>query len=333
MKKYFVSKNGYFYKTINNKNIRISKEEYVKNNKSIKGGAPKVKPINRNNNYNFELQNMSKQNMSKNKITVIFVGASETKKNNGSRDNKTGQIPDLREFIGINQDNTVISVDSFHANNEHEHLKSRSKIDVSIMANPNDIKQKCLNVSYSESNDFFNHFRPDPRTYYVILVFCGSQKELPSFNVAQSIGIENPFFYDIKNAFCLGMECFNIPPNITNLLTTIGFRLKPVFVPEIDQTLQIDFYAISSELRALYKATKRENGVSRTPERITEILNSLKKININTIEEACDYYEHLKRTYGSLPNGRQKDVDEGMLKKLIEEKYRNLLPFFTIRNS
>ena len=339
MKKYFVSKNGYFYKTINNKNIRISREEYVKKNKSIKGGAPKVKPIHRNNNNNFEfefeLQNMPKQNMPKNKITVIFVGASETIKNNGSRNNKTGQIPDLIEFMKINPENTVISVDSFHANNEHNHLKSRSKIDVSIMENPNDIKQNCLNVSYSESTEFFNHFHPDSRTYYVILVFCGSRKELPSFDVAQSIGIENPFFYDIKNAFCLGMECFNIPPNITNLLTTIGFRLNPVFVPEIDQTLQIDFYAISSELRALYKATKLENGISKTPEKITEILKSLKKININTIEQACHYYDHLKQKYSSLPNGRQKDVDEGMLKKLIEARYRemHLLPFFTIRNS
>lgn len=309
----------------------VSKKEYVKKNKSVKGG---------------ESMSLSKQRREfaigsqnyihkKNKITVIFVGASETKKNNESRNNKTGQIPDLREFMRINQNNRVISVDSFHGNNEHDHLQSRSKIRISIMENPNDIKQNCLNVSYSESNDFFNHFLPDPRTYYVILVFCGSQKELPSFDVAQSIGIKNPFFYDIKNAFCLGMECFNIPPNITNLLTTIGFGLNPVLVPEIDQTLQKDFYAISSELRTLYKATKGINGVSRTPERITEILKSLKKININTIEQACHYYEHLKQKYGSLPNGRLKDVTNRMLIDLIEARYREmkLLPFFTTRNS
>ena len=309
----------------------VSKKEYVKKNKSVKGG---------------ESMSLSKQRREfaigsqnyipkKNKITVIFVGASETKKNNESRNNKTGQIPDLREFMKINQNNRVISVDSFHDNNEHNHLESRSKIRISIMENPNDIKPNCLNISYSESNDFFNHFRPDRKTYYVILVFCGSRKELPSFDVAQSIEIKNPFFYDIKNAFCLGMECFNIPPNITNLLTTIGFGLNPVFVPEIDQTLQKDFYAISSDLRALYKATKGINGVSRTPERITEILNSLKKININTIEEACDYYEHLKQTYGLLSNGRLKDVNNGMLIELIEARYRDmkLLPFFRLRNS
>ena len=56
MAKYFVSKNGYFYKNINNKNIRISIEEYVKKNKSIKGGAPKVKQRDMNNNFEFELQ-------------------------------------------------------------------------------------------------------------------------------------------------------------------------------------------------------------------------------------------------------------------------------------
>ena len=58
MAKYFVSKNGYFYKNINNKNIRISIEEYVKKNKSIKGGAPKVKQRDMNNNFEFELQTM-----------------------------------------------------------------------------------------------------------------------------------------------------------------------------------------------------------------------------------------------------------------------------------
>ena len=89
MAKYFVSKNGYFYKTINNKNIRISKEEYVKNNKSIKGGGP-TRPLRNKPNNGFELQNMPK-----NKITVIFVGASETKRNNGSRNNKTGQISEI----------------------------------------------------------------------------------------------------------------------------------------------------------------------------------------------------------------------------------------------
>ena len=69
MVKYFVSKNGYFYKNVSDKKIRISREEYVKKNKKVKGGAPKVNPINE-----FELQKMK---MPKNKITVIFVGGAE----------------------------------------------------------------------------------------------------------------------------------------------------------------------------------------------------------------------------------------------------------------
>ena len=36
MVKYFVSKNGYFYKNVNDKKIRISRDEYVKKNKNIK---------------------------------------------------------------------------------------------------------------------------------------------------------------------------------------------------------------------------------------------------------------------------------------------------------
>lgn len=332
MAKYFVSKNGYFYKNINNKNIRISREEYVKKNKSIKGGAPKVKQRDMNNNFEFELQNMPK-----NKITVIFVGASETRRNNNSRNNKTGQIPDLENFIRINQDNTVISVDPAHGNDEINNLKSRSCIPVVKMSNPNDVKPQCLNVSYSESKDFFKGFYPEPRTYYVILVFYGGiNKEMPSFNVAESIGIENPFFYDIQNALCLGMSCFNIPPNISDFLTNYRFQLEnPVVIPEIDQTLQNAFYAIHCELRALYKTTKRENGVSRTQQQISEILESLKKINIHTIEEACDYYKNLKQIYGSLSNGRPKDVDQGMLTSLIYKEYEKmgLLPFFEERKS
>ena len=331
MAKYFVSKNGYFYKTINNKNIRISKEEYVKNNKSIKGGGP-TRPLRNKPNNGFELQNMPK-----NKITVIFVGASETKRNNGSRNNKTGQISDLRDFIDINPDNnTVIAVDPAHGNNELNHLVDRSGISVVKMSNPNDVKPNCLNVSYSESKDFFKGFYPEPRTYYVILVFYGGiNREMPSFDVAESIGIENSFFYDIKNALCLGMSCFNIPPNIYDFLTNYRFQLEnPVVIPEIDQKLQNAFYAIHCELRALYKTTKRENYVSRTPDEISKILESLKKINIYTIEEACDYYKSLKQTYGS-SNGRPKDVNQGMLELLINNEYEKmgLLPFFEERKN
>lgn len=330
MVKYFVSKNGYFYKTINNKNIRISKEEYVKNNKNIKGAGP-TRPFGNKPNNDFKLQNMPK-----NKITVIFVGASEIRRKNGSRNNNTGQISDLEKFIRINPDNTVIAVDPAHGNNELNHLERRSGIPVVKMSNPNDVKPKCLNVSYSESKDFFKGFYPEPRTYYVILVFYGGiNREMPSFNVAKSIGIENPLFYDIKNALCLGMSCFNIPPNIYEFLTNYRFQLNdPVVIPEIDQTLQNAFYAICCDLRALYKTTKLENNVSRTQQQISEILESLEKINIHTIEEACDYYKHLKQTYGS-SNGRPKDVNEGMLALLINKEYEkmDLLPFFKERKS
>ena len=330
MVKYFVSKNGYFYKMVNDKKIRISREEYVKKNKNIKGGAPKVK---QNENLSvFELQNMPK-----NKITVIFVGGAELKKNNGSRNNKSGQITDLTDFIIINEENTVIAVDPSHGNNEIPHLKNRSGIEVSIMTNPNDVKPKCLNVSYTDSKSFFQSFHPDPRTYYVILAFYGGiGKEMPSFEVAKSIEIENPFFYDIRNALCLGMSCFNISPNIYDFLTLYGFKLdkleNPVVIPEIDQSLQNAFYAIRYGLRGLYKAIKKENNISRTSHQINDILESLKYIGINIVEEACQYYEHLKQIYGS-SNGKPKDVNEVMLRKLIEEKYSEmgLLPFFKIR--
>jgi hypothetical protein len=331
MVKYFVSKNGYFYKMVNDKKIRISREEYVKKNKNIKGGAPKVKP---NENLSvFELQNMPK-----NKITVIFVGGAELKKNNGSRNNKSGQIPDLTDFIIINPENTLIAVDPAHGNNEIPHLTARSSIEVSTMTNPNDIKQNCLNVSYTDSKSFFQSFHPDPTSYYVIFAFYGGiDKEMPSFEVARSIEIENPFFYDIRNALCLGMSCFNISPNIYDFLTLYGFKLEnPVVIPEIDQSLQNAFYAIQYGLRGLYKAIKKENNISRTPDQIRDILESLNKINIYTVKEACSYYEYLKQTYG-LPSTRRKlqDVDEGMLKELIKTKYRqmNLLPFFKERNN
>jgi len=334
MVKYFVSKNGYFYKTINNKNIRISKEEYIKNNKNIKGGerTRPTRQLRNKPNNGFELQNMPK-----NKITVIFVGASETKRNNGSRNNKTGQISDLIDFIDINPDNnTVIAVDPAHGNNELNHLVDRSGIPVVKMSNPNDVKPKCLNVSYSKSKNFFKGFYPEPRTYYVILVFYGGiNKEMPSFYVAEAIGIKDEFFHNIKNALCLGMSCFNIPPNIYDFLTNYRFKLdEPVVIPEIDQKLQNAFYAISCDLRALYKTIKRENSISETPDKISKILKSLEKINIYTIEEACDYYESLKLTYGLL-NGRIKDVTDGMLRELIYNEYKkmNLLPFFKERKN
>jgi hypothetical protein len=333
MVKYFVSKNGYFYKNVSDKKIRISREEYVKKNKNVKGGAPKV-----NSNNGFELQNMPK-----NKITVIFVGGAELIINNrsrnttsgqSSRNNTSGQIPNLREYIKINPENTLIAVDPAHGNNEIPHLESRSGIEVSRMTNSNDVKKNCLNVSYTYSNSFFQGFHPDPRSYYVIFAFYGGiHKEMPSFEVAKSIGIENQFFYDIQNALCLGMSCSNIPPNITEFLKNYGFQLNPVVIPEIDQSLQNAFYAIRYDLRGLYKTIKQENNISRTQKQINDILESLKYIDKNTVEEACQYYEHLKQIYGS-SNGKPKDVNEAMLRTLIELKYSemNLLQFFKTRN-
>lgn len=308
MVKYIVSKNGYFYKIVNNKKIRISKEEYLKKNKNMKGGAPKTN------------------------ISVIFVGAAELKKPNGSRNNKSGQIPNLMKYIELNPENTLIAVDPGHGNNEIPHLSNRSGIAVSIMTNPNDVKPECLNISYMDSQTFFRSFTPKDSTYYVIFAFYGGiGKEMPSFEVAKSIGIEKPFFYDIRNALCLGMSCFNIPPNITEFLINYGFHLqKPVAIPEIDQSLENAFYAIRSGLRTLYKVEKRENDISRTEGQINEILEKLREININTREEACSYYEHLKKIYGA-----SKDVNESMLRDFINEKYREkkLLHFFNERNS
>ena len=312
MVKYFVSKNGYFYKNVNNKRIRISREEYSKKNKYVKGGAPK------------------------NKITVIFVGGAELTKNNGSRNTTSGQIPNLREYIRINPENTLITVDPAHGNNEIPRLKSRSGIEVSIMTNPNDVKAECLNVSYMESSPFFERFNPDLSSYYVIFAFYGGfGKEMPSFEVAKSIGIENPFFYDIRNALCLGMSCFNIPPNITEFLTNYGFQLNPVVIPEIDESLQNAFYAIQYGLRGLYKAIKKENNISKTSDQIQHILYLLKKININTDEEACKYYEHIKQIYGTSNGRNTQDVNEGMLTELIEDQYSkmNILQFFRTRKS
>jgi hypothetical protein len=317
MVKIIVSKNGYFYKIVNNKKIRISKEEYLKKNKkNMKGGYPKTK------------------------ITVIFVGAAEIIKTNGSRNNKSGQIPNLMEYITMNPENTLIAVDPQHRNNEIPHLSERSGIPVSIMENPNDVKPGCLNISGMDSQTFFDRFTPEELTYYVIFAFYGGiQKEMPSFYVAQSIGIENNFFYYISNALCLGMSCYNIPPNITNFLRNYGFKLNPVFIPVIDQSLEYDFYAIQSDLRALYKVIKKENGISRSPKEIIDILNSLKQINIYSIRDACRYYEYLKRKYDvkvkDVHDNKVKDVHDNKIKDAIYMKYQemDLNQFFRIRNS
>ena len=306
MVKYIVSKNGYFYKIVNNKKIRVSKEEYLKKNKNMKGGAPKTK------------------------ITVIFVGAAEIIKTNGSgsRNNRTGQIPNLREYIELNPENTLIAVDPGHGNNEIPHLSNRSGIEVSIMTNSNDVKKGCLNVAYIESKPFFRSFKPDESTYYVIFAFFGGiQKEMPSFVVAQSIGIENDFFHNISNALCLGMSCFNIPPNITNFLRNYGFILNPVVIPVIDQSDENAFYAILSELRTLYKVETGQNGISRTKDQIRDILAALTKINIKSVEDACRYYEELKLKYGV------KDVRDSTIRTFIEYKNigKNLNKFFKNR--
>ena len=326
MVKFIVSKNGYFYKIVNNKKIRISKEEYLKKNKNIKGGAPKAP--NDPNDPN-DPNSSNAPNAPKTKITVIFVGAAELKKTNGSRNNKSGQIPNLMEYIGINPENTLIAVDPAHGNNEIPRLTQRSGIPVSIMTNSKDVKPRCLNVSYIDSQTFFDSFKPKKSTYYVIFAFYGGiGKEMPSFEVAKSIEIKKPFFYDIRNALCLGMSCFNIPPDITKFLINYGFHLdKPVAIPEIDQSLENAFYAIRSGLRILYKVEKRENDISRTEGQINEILELLKKININTREEAFDYYDHLKHIYGDV-----KDVDEGMIKDSIEEKYKSMKVHQFFRN-
>jgi hypothetical protein len=304
MLKFIVSKMGYFYKIVNDKKIRISKEQYLKKNKNLKGGAPKTN------------------------ISVIFVGAAEIKKSNNSRNNRTGQIPNLMEYIEINPENTLITVDPGHGNNEIPHLSTRSGINVSKMTDSNDVRQGCLNVSYLYSRTFFENFIPEESTYYVIFAFGGIGKEIPSCVVAQLIGIINPFFYDIRNALCFGMSCSNIPPNITRFLINYGFNLNPVLIPEIDQSLENAFYALNSGLRALYKVEEKENNISRTERQINEILELLKKINIDTRQKACSYYQHLKTTYGL-----SKDVYESMFKELIDAKYKknNLLEFFRNR--
>jgi len=297
MVKYIVSKNGYFYKIVNDKKIRVSKEEYLKKNKNMKGGAPKTK------------------------ITVIFIGAAEIRKEeNGSRNEKSGQIPNLMEYFRINLENTFIAVDPEHGHNEIPHLSNRSGIPVSIMTNPNDVNPRCLNISYMNSQAFFHTFTPDDSTYYVIFAFYGGiQKEMPSFRVAELIGIENDFFHNISNALCLGMSCFNIPPNITNFLRNYGFRLEnPVIIPVIDQSDENAFYAIISDLRALYKIQKRENGISRKPEQIRDILDALTKIDKRGVDAACRYYEELKLKYGV----KDKDVLDSTIRTFIE--YKNM---------
>ena len=212
-------------------------------------------------------------------IFIILIGSA-------SFSQTSGQIMNYSELINSNV--TIIAVDPEHAKETDESLQLRSGLEISR----GKIVKGHLNIFHQSSDKFFRNFIPNKSAYYLILSFTGIEKELPSFEIANRLGIGSRF-WNIKKAFCISFGCLSNPPNILDLLLklnlnpfgnfTINHFLKTIH--ELNQ-LQEYYYAKQNNIDALSRAFTNEN----MPDWAENSMKKLKLININTLEEAHNKY-------------------------------------------
>lgn len=273
------------------------------------------------------MQSNTDNTNNKRRICCIFVGAAAW--SNGS-----GQISDLRD--ADNCQITFISIDPNHKYNQNngkninkfdENLESRSGLPINRMENSNHIIKGCLNVSTLLSYDFFMEFELMPNIYYVILTFMGHSINSPSVCIAESIGIKNPFFYDLDNALCLGMSCLNKAPNIIDLLIHYGLNPFEDVFPNLKERyfvlLQNAHYACIHNITGLCQHIRS----STTRDWHSRSIEQLASLNLYSVDDIIKFHDYIESMIG-IENMSGNNISKMITKELEDQ---GILKFFDER--
>ena len=172
-----------------------------------------------------------------------------------------------------------------------ENIEERCGIPVNFIPNnSNDIHSYAINVSNKTADEFFMNFHPNPATFYLILTFVGYDMDHTSFQIAENLQIQTPYFYDLKNALFLGMSCLAIPPDILKILRNYDIPTTEPFVSNIEQSKQNAYYAFLNNIDILCEHYRKKE----VREWHTKSLQNLKALNIHSYEDACRYYDALQ---------------------------------------
>ena len=243
----------------------------------------------------------------KNRICIIYIGAA-------AHSNISGQLSNIKKESALGVQ--FISVDPYYSNlignnlgnnlgnniNIHqENIEQCCGIPVHhITASPNDIYPSSMNICASTSEEFFANFRPDPATFYLVLTFIGYDLEHTTFQIAENLRIQTPYFYNLRNALFLGMSCLANPPNILQILHNYDLSPQNIpFVSNIEQSRQNAYYALLQSIDMLcahYRQKEVRNWHASS-------LKNLRKLGILSYEDACQYYDKLQTT--NIPDARK----------------------------
>ena len=219
----------------------------------------------------------------KNRICVIYIGAA-------AHSITSGQLVNIKQEseLGVQ----FISVDPYYSNNSGKNIEQCCGISVHhITTFSNDIHPSSMNISALTGEEFFMNFRPSLSTFYLVLTFIGYDFEQTSFQIAENLNIQTPYFYNLKNALFLGMSCLAKPPNILQILHNYDLYPKNIpFISNIEQSKQNAYYALLQSIDVLC-AHYRQKEIRDWH------ANSLKKLHILGIlsnEDACNYYDSLQ---------------------------------------
>jgi len=94
----------------------------------------------------------------------------------------------------------------------------------------------------------------------------------------------------LKNALFLGMSCLTIPPNILQILRNYDIPTTEPFVSNIEQSKQNAYYAFLNNIDMLCEHYRKKE----VREWHAKSLENLRALNINSYEDACQYYDALQ---------------------------------------
>jgi hypothetical protein len=243
----------------------------------------------------------------KNRICIIYIGAA-------AHSNVSGQLTNIRHESALGVQ--FISVDPYYSNLIERNPGNNPKKNINIYqeniekccgipvhnitTSPNNINSSSMNICASTSEDFFKSFLPDPATFYLILTFIGYDFEHTTFQIAENLRIQTPYFYNLRNSLFLGMSCLANPPNILQILQNYDLHPQNIpFVSNIEQSRHNAYYALLQSIDILC-AHYRQKEVRDWH---ANSLVNLKKLGIMSYEDACQYYEKMESK--NAPNARK----------------------------
>jgi len=230
----------------------------------------------------------------KNNICIILIGAA-TYLNTKDNQRKGGQLSNYENLLNTNI--TVVSIDPQHKFESTDFIEKRVKIPVyrSIMRpkKQTDFEVGFLNVYNTFSSNFFQEFKPDNSTYYLIITFTGIDRELPSFEILGKLGIDRKYFYYLDNCLCLSFGCFSNPPNLLDLVLELQLNPYDKFETcnlknklESLYKFQEIFFLLRNNIDAMYRLYESEE----RPNWLDESLKKLQHLGIHNIKDARDRY-------------------------------------------